>query len=233
MLSLEVNGYSRYQFIENVAKDNIYALGIKSFNEFDHTLAVPFSATHDGTGYWYCDVVSYDAARPVYHGFVFYHVNGSATRNNFQLGYLDQFKKYLINMAVNYDKITYGYTGVGDMPAAINLPLNENFQLQNTGVNDLSLAGSPAYDFRHSIYFLHSNDPKIYAAWNIYSPGLGFKMLSFPKELTDVYSFLNVEGFDHSSTTFIRGQGYENFLDVTYKGTVRGEYEEYSVSIED
>jgi hypothetical protein len=231
MVSMEQDGHARYGFIEHVTQGATYSFGVGDLKDFDHTLTVSFPSTSAA----YCLLVTYDATRPVNTGFVLLYDPGlpNVSRSDFELGYLDQFKKYYINMEFDYGKVRYLYTRVGDMPKAIDLPLDENFQLQNTGVNNLSLAGSPDYAYRRSNYFLHLNASGVYAAWNIYSPEPGFKMLSFPKELTDVYGFLNVEGFDHGSTTFVIGQEYNNLIDVTYKGTTRGEYEEYGVYVED
>jgi len=231
MVSLETaEGTPKYVFLDNVVKDASYALATSDFLDFDHTLTVSFP----NALFLYCNLSAYDPAKYAFRtGYALYNSSISRSdRTSIKLGYLDQFKKYAISMGIKSDEISYGFTSIGDMPKNVNFPTGENYKLKDNSVNGFSLAGNPTYTYRQSTYFMNdATDPLRYAAWHIYSPASGFKMPSFPKELTDVYSFLNVDGFEHSSTMFVKGYSYDRQIDFSFKGAARGEYEMYTVSV--
>jgi hypothetical protein len=225
-------GRPKYTFVDNVTNGGHYELSASDFSDFDHIMEVNFPTPDD----LFCRMTTYDPETNT-DGYTLSLVSSAHEPwNKFSLGYLNAFKKYNVYIDLDYDNTNYYYRAKGDLKP-INFPFNVDYSLQNTDVNNFTLAGNPAYAYRSSTYYQwETGDPNLYVYWTVLSPTADFKLLSFPKEITDTYPFLNVASFDHSTTTFSLGEksSYDNAIDTRYKGkAVSHEYELYQVRVKE
>jgi len=230
MVSMEREvGHPQYLFLNNMASGGNYKFSVDDLKDFDHTLDVFFPATNDV----FCDLRTYDPSTGATGYDLYLNLGQDARRDHFRLGYLDQFRNYYLGMYVVVSGKEYAYTKRGAMPKAVNFPFNMDYGIQNTGINEFSLKANPEYSYRESVYQMkHPANPLILVNWTIDSPGVGFKfMTSFPKEITAVYPFLDVNEFDHGFTEFNSGLTYTDFIDLRFRGSGPVEYEQYTTRI--
>lgn len=158
--------------------------------------------------------------------------SSSAASNTYQLGYLDGFDKYFVNV---YEKTisccpnesNVSYTKLGTIPKEINLP-NNSFQLVNGMMTQFNYSFTNDYTYKNG-FFESKKVAELGISWSITSgKGMALVPPTIPQELLKLHPDLKTEALSLTIINFyheLDGYSYRQKIDDTFTGKRRSAYE--------
>ncbi len=229
-------GNPKYKLFENIKKNDTYNFSFRDMENFDHLVEVSFPKSTKIsliTKGWEENQPSTETGYYVNLYLDYSIYNNELT--SIKAGYLNRFTKYLTELSVEYDNLSYFYIKRGSKPDHITLPTNATFTLQNRSLNNFSFNQNQPFVRRSSswAYKEESNDKSTFTYWNAYAPQGIQKTVQLPPQFTAQYPLLQLEKLKHTSTIFYtQAQSYIDFTEEQFKEKLsKDDTEIYAVNV--